>query len=119
MRVFVTGGTGLVGSHTIERLVAEGHDVVALARNDAGADMVRAFGATPAMGSVESPEAWKAAAGADAIIHAAAAIIATASWDRFHREAIDRFLACEYAGEYQKKLLDEFDRALPELPPWK
>jgi nucleoside-diphosphate-sugar epimerase len=32
MKVFVTGGTGFIGSHLIERLAAEGHEVVALAR---------------------------------------------------------------------------------------
>lgn len=42
-----------------------------------------------------------------------------ASWARFHDEAIDKFLAGTYAGAYEKELLAEFDRALPELPPWK
>jgi phosphoglycolate phosphatase-like HAD superfamily hydrolase len=41
-----------------------------------------------------------------------------ASWKRFHDEAIDRFLNGTFAGEYQKKLLEEFDSYLPELPPW-
>jgi len=41
-----------------------------------------------------------------------------ASWKRFHDEGIDRFLAGTFAGEYQQKLLDEFDRFLPEKPPW-
>lgn len=33
MKVFLTGATGFVGSHIAARLVAEGHDVRALARN--------------------------------------------------------------------------------------
>lgn len=41
-----------------------------------------------------------------------------ASWRRFHDEGIDRFLAGKFAGEYQQQLLDEFDRFLPEKPPW-
>jgi hypothetical protein len=41
-----------------------------------------------------------------------------ASWQRFHDEGIDRFLGGTFAGEYQKKLLAEFDRYLPEQPPW-
>ena len=41
-----------------------------------------------------------------------------ASWERFFNEAIDKFLQGEFAGDYQKMLLDEFDRYLPELPPW-
>lgn len=42
-----------------------------------------------------------------------------ASWQRFHDEAIDKFFAGSYAGEYQQKLLDEFDSFLPEQPKWK
>ena len=34
-------------------------------------------------------------------------------------EGIDRFLAGTFAGDYQQKLLAEFDRYLPEHPPWK
>jgi hypothetical protein len=41
-----------------------------------------------------------------------------ASWKRFHEEGIDRFLSGTFAGEYQNKLLAEFDSYLPEKPPW-
>ena len=41
-----------------------------------------------------------------------------ASWKRFYEEGIDRFLAGTFAGEYQEELLAEFDRYLPERPPW-
>jgi phosphoglycolate phosphatase-like HAD superfamily hydrolase len=41
------------------------------------------------------------------------------SWKRFLDEAADRFFAGTYAGAYEKKLIAEFDRYLPELPPWK
>ena len=37
MRVFVTGGSGIVGGDVISRLVADGREVVALARSDAAA----------------------------------------------------------------------------------
>ncbi len=40
------------------------------------------------------------------------------SWKRFFDEGIDRFLAGEFAGEYQQQLLDEFERYRPEQPPW-
>ena len=42
-----------------------------------------------------------------------------ASWKRFLEEACDRFLASEYAGDYEAALIAEFDRYLPESPPWK
>jgi phosphoglycolate phosphatase-like HAD superfamily hydrolase len=41
------------------------------------------------------------------------------SWQRFYEEGIDRFLAGSFAGEYQAALLEEFNRYLPEHPPWK
>ena len=41
------------------------------------------------------------------------------SWQRFHEEGIDKFLACQFAGEYQQALLAEFDTYLPEKPPWR
>jgi len=41
------------------------------------------------------------------------------SWQRFHDEAADRFLAGRYAGEYEQKVIDEFLAYLPSAPPWK
>ncbi|MCJ7728839.1 MAG: HAD hydrolase-like protein [Sedimentisphaerales bacterium] len=40
------------------------------------------------------------------------------SWKRFHNEAFDRFIKGKYAGSYEQKLIAEFDRCLPEKPPW-
>lgn len=41
------------------------------------------------------------------------------SWARFLDEAIDRFFAGTYAGDYAQKLIDEFEASLPATPPWK
>jgi phosphoglycolate phosphatase-like HAD superfamily hydrolase len=41
-----------------------------------------------------------------------------ASWERFHREAYDRFLAGTFTGDYQQRVSDEFYALLPEVPPW-
>jgi phosphoglycolate phosphatase-like HAD superfamily hydrolase len=41
------------------------------------------------------------------------------SWERFCREAIDRFFNHTYAGDYEVSLISEFERRLPEVPPWK
>jgi nucleoside-diphosphate-sugar epimerase len=38
VRAFVTGGTGFVGSHLVEHLLAAGHDVTCLVRNPARAE---------------------------------------------------------------------------------
>ena len=47
MRVFLTGGTGYVGSAVLDALVRGGHHVDALVRNSEGAAQVQARGATP------------------------------------------------------------------------
>ncbi len=41
------------------------------------------------------------------------------SWQRLHDEALDRFFAGTYAGEYQAARIAEFEKLLPEQPPWK
>jgi phosphoglycolate phosphatase-like HAD superfamily hydrolase len=41
------------------------------------------------------------------------------SWQRFHDEALDRFLSATYAGEYEAALIAEFEALLPDTPPWK
>ena len=40
------------------------------------------------------------------------------SWKRFYEEAADKFLNGSYAGNYEKELIDEFNKSLPNIPPW-
>ena len=40
------------------------------------------------------------------------------SWERLHSEALDRFFAGKYAGDYEAKLFAQFDASLPERPSW-
>ncbi len=73
MKIFVTGGTGLVGSAVVKALIAQGHMITTLARSDASADIQSAMGATPVRGSLTEPDHWvKEAIEHDGIIHAAA-----------------------------------------------
>jgi phosphoglycolate phosphatase-like HAD superfamily hydrolase len=41
------------------------------------------------------------------------------SWQRLYEEGLDKFFAGEFAGNYEASLLTEFERYLPEIPPWK
>jgi phosphoglycolate phosphatase-like HAD superfamily hydrolase len=41
-----------------------------------------------------------------------------ASWERFYKEALDRFFAGTYSGEYEDELIKEFEDYLPEHPHW-
>jgi len=73
--VLVTGGSGLVGSHTIEALRASGVPVRALARP--GSEPVpRALGADVVTGDVADADSWRraAAGGVTGIVHAAATV---------------------------------------------
>ncbi len=40
------------------------------------------------------------------------------SWARFNEEALGRFFAGTYAGDYEAALIAEFEKYLPETPPW-
>ena len=47
MRIFVAGGTGVIGQQLLPRLVTEGHQVTASTRNPARTRQLRALGAEP------------------------------------------------------------------------
>ena len=40
------------------------------------------------------------------------------SWDRFSKEALNKFFTGTYEGEYENSLIEEFQSFLPETPPW-
>jgi nucleoside-diphosphate-sugar epimerase len=72
MRVFLTGGTGYVGSAVLEAFVRHGHHVDALVRNPEAAARVQARGAHAIVGDLLNGASWHStAAGADGIVHAA------------------------------------------------
>jgi dihydroflavonol-4-reductase len=73
-QVLVTGGTGFVGRAIVERLLADGRSVTALARSPESDEQLAALGARPVRGDVLDPESLRAAlAGADVVYHVAGA----------------------------------------------
>ncbi len=72
MRVFVTGAAGFIGTATTKELLANGHEVIGLARNDANVETIEKLGAKAHRGSLEDIDSLKSAAkDADGVIHLA------------------------------------------------
>lgn len=67
----------------------------------------------------DAPGDMKSAKANDALYYPINPGAEAASWARFHDEALDKFFAGEYAGDYEAALIKEFDSYLPETPPWK
>jgi phosphoglycolate phosphatase-like HAD superfamily hydrolase len=67
----------------------------------------------------DAPGDLKAARGNDALFFPINPGQEEASWERLFGEGLDRFFAGTYAGSYEQELLEEFDKYLPEKPPWK
>ncbi len=79
MRTLITGGTGFLGSHLVECLLAQGHEVRALARRTSDVRHLETTGVEIVVGDVEDYESLgPAVKGADVVFHAAARV--TPGW---------------------------------------
>lgn len=72
MRIFVAGGTGVVGRRVVLQLTGQGHDVRAVARSPEKAGWLQRAGATPVRVDLFDPEeVAKAVAGQDVVVNLA------------------------------------------------
>lgn len=72
MRVFLTGGTGVIGRPTVARLVGAGHTVRAVARRDDAAKQLREAGVEPvAVDLFDAAAVRDAVVGSEAVLHLA------------------------------------------------
>ncbi len=69
MKIFVAGGTGVLGRATLKALAEAGHQVRATARTDEKAELVRSLGAEPVRVDLFDPEeVRKAVKGCEAVL---------------------------------------------------
>ena len=92
MRIFLTGGTGYIGSAVLDALLRGGHKVTALVRDPEKAERVALRGVKGVVGELASPRSYAAAAEAcDGIIHTAYEY--TKRGPDVDRQAIENLLA--------------------------
>jgi len=118
MRIFVSGGTGVIGRPVVERLVRSGHDVTVVGRSAERAAQIRAAGAVPLRVDLFDAEAVRTAvAGHDVVVNLAthippptksASADAWAENDRIRREVsghlVDAALAAGASTFVQESL---------------
>jgi nucleoside-diphosphate-sugar epimerase len=75
MRIFIAGATGVLGRRVVQQARARGHEVIGLARDAEGEQVIRSRGGEARQADLFDPEALaRAAGGAEVLIHAATAI---------------------------------------------
>jgi nucleoside-diphosphate-sugar epimerase len=86
----VTGATGLVGTHLIQRLRADGWKVKALVRDAARAGALSRADVVLATADTLDPTGFALAArGCDVVFHAAAAVTPRGGWEAFSRPNVE------------------------------
>ena len=124
MKIYLTGGTGVLGRRALPALLAAGHDVTAVARSDEKAAAVQSTGATPSRVDLFDAEAVSAVvAGHDAVVHLAtniptgADVAVKRGWrmnDRLRSEAAANLRAAAVAGGVERFVQESI--TFPYLP---
>jgi nucleoside-diphosphate-sugar epimerase len=88
--VFITGGSGLVGSHAVEEALRRGHRVRALVRPSSDTTWLDRWGVEKVVGDLEDPDSLrKGCEGADWVLNCAAKVGDWGTLDEFRRLNVD------------------------------
>jgi len=108
MKVLVTGGSGFLGSHIVEKLVADGHEVACLVRKTSNTKHLASLGVALREGAVDAAETLPAAVSdAEAIIHCAG-LVKARLYEDFERVHTGGTLALADAAKRHAKSLKRF-----------
>lgn len=139
MRMFVTGATGFIGAHFVERALAEGHEVLGLYRSNGPKhsdeiSRLTARGARLQRGDILKPETFAdALGGVDCVCHFAAAFRESGADEAYFERmnvqgttnvveaavaaGVKRFVHCGTAGIYGQRVPGTIDEQTP-IRPW-
>lgn len=104
MRVYLTGGTGLLGSHLVPELRKHGHDVVALHRRNADTLFLEEHECELVEGDVrdDAEDLAEGMVGCTHVVHGAAMVYAGGEWPKVRAVNVDGtrnvFTAAVHAG---------------------
>ncbi len=102
MNILITGGSGFLGKHVLQKLIGRGHSVSALARSNSSAETVRSFGAIPIVGDISKVENFsQSLKGMDAVVHCAAPVEFWGPWEKYQQGIVDSTIALAAACEKQ------------------
>lgn len=101
MRVMVTGGTGFVGSHLIDHLIEQGHQVTALVRSPGKAARLEPLGVQLIQGDIHDSEALLQSCQKAEVVYHVAGLVAARSVEEFmaaNRDGTANVLAAAQAA---------------------
>jgi nucleoside-diphosphate-sugar epimerase len=110
MRVFIAGATGVLGRRVVQRLIANGHQVVGLSRSARNRDWLRQQGAVPREGDLFNREELNhISADCEATLHLATAMPTktrtnSQDWalnDRIRREGTENLVAAALRNQHK------------------
>lgn len=120
MKALVTGATGFIGGHIVNRLISDGWRVCCLVRNHSKAAKLINLGADIIIGDLQDSDALRCGSkDVDCVFHAAAKVSDWGSWEEFEKDTVigtRNILTAAAANKVSRFVhissVDVYDRAL-------